>query len=397
MIARKPATRDAGPRRAHVEERVQAGSIAHGSLRSGDVVQVRSAAEILATLDENGTLGGMPFMPEMLRFAGTTVPVYKRADKTCDTTHATGLRRLEDTVLLDGARCDGSAHGGCQAGCLLFWNERWLRRAAGGDADTRAQRSGGGSVPAGADGDPSAAGQGGAIGAPETVPAGCVTAADLDRLTRQADGEDGSPRYACQATELFSASTALPWWEPTQYLRDIWTGNATIRQVLVGIARWLSVRIQWRVNRSGVPFVKGRLATTPRRLLDLEPGERVRIKSRREIEATLDTNNRNRGLQVDADMMLFCGREFRVLRRINRIVDERSRKLIEIPGDCIVLDGATCTGAYNRCCPRSDYPYWREIWLSRVEEGSHDQAAQPDQASPAGPATPRDQAAPTRG
>ena len=33
-----------------------------------------------------------------------------------------GLRRMERTVFLDGARCDGGAHGGCQVGCLFFWN-----------------------------------------------------------------------------------------------------------------------------------------------------------------------------------------------------------------------------------------------------------------------------------
>src|SRR4051794_17968284 len=30
--------------------------------------------------------------------------------------------------LLNYLRCDGSAHGGCQAGCRLYWKEAWLRR-----------------------------------------------------------------------------------------------------------------------------------------------------------------------------------------------------------------------------------------------------------------------------
>ena len=34
-------------------------------LRPGDIVEVRPAAEILATLDADGTLDDMPFMPEM--------------------------------------------------------------------------------------------------------------------------------------------------------------------------------------------------------------------------------------------------------------------------------------------------------------------------------------------
>jgi len=29
-------------------------------------------------------------------------------------------------VHLDDLRCDGSAHGDCQASCLLFWHTAWL-------------------------------------------------------------------------------------------------------------------------------------------------------------------------------------------------------------------------------------------------------------------------------
>ena len=39
-------------------------------LRPGDVVEVRSAAEILATLDRDGALEKMPFMPEMVTHIG---------------------------------------------------------------------------------------------------------------------------------------------------------------------------------------------------------------------------------------------------------------------------------------------------------------------------------------
>jgi hypothetical protein len=54
-------------------------------LRVGDVVEVRSEGEILATLDENGELDAMPFMPEMLQFCGRRFRVDKVAVKTCDT------------------------------------------------------------------------------------------------------------------------------------------------------------------------------------------------------------------------------------------------------------------------------------------------------------------------
>jgi len=98
-------------------------------LRVGELVEVRSADEILATLDAKGEIDGLPFMPEMLQFCGRRLRIFRTAHKTCDTiTGQLVARRMEHCVHLEGARCDGAAHGGCQAGCLLFWKEAWLKR-----------------------------------------------------------------------------------------------------------------------------------------------------------------------------------------------------------------------------------------------------------------------------
>jgi len=99
-------------------------------LKPGDLIEVRSASEIMATLDSEGKLEGLPFMPEMLAYCGRRVHVSKRADNTC----ALGQpRRIEGTVHLEQLRCDGSAHRGCEAGCLFLWKEAWLRPASNGD------------------------------------------------------------------------------------------------------------------------------------------------------------------------------------------------------------------------------------------------------------------------
>ena len=103
-------------------------TMSNDGLRRGDLVEVRSPAEILATLDERGALDELPFMPEMVAFCGRRFCVDRRAEKICDTVHYTGSRRLPDTVLLADLRCDGSAHGGCQAECRFFWKEAWLRK-----------------------------------------------------------------------------------------------------------------------------------------------------------------------------------------------------------------------------------------------------------------------------
>src|SRR5690348_11467311 len=101
-------------------------------LRVGEQVRVRSAEEILATLGPDGTVDGLPLMPETLKFAGRQPPVLLSAHKTCDTINHKGTtRRMERAAHLVGARCDGSAHGGCQAGCMLFFKEEWLERVDG--------------------------------------------------------------------------------------------------------------------------------------------------------------------------------------------------------------------------------------------------------------------------
>src|SRR5271163_1479807 len=111
-------------------------TVAKTNLKAGDWVEVCSKEEILRTLDGNGQLDGMPFMPEMFAFCGKQFKVYKRAHKTCDTVFPVRGRRVDRAVHLE-TRCDGSAHGGCQATCLIFWKEVWLKPISPGGHPAR--------------------------------------------------------------------------------------------------------------------------------------------------------------------------------------------------------------------------------------------------------------------
>ncbi len=51
--------------------------------RARDEVVVRPPEEILSTLDANGTLDGLPFMPEMVSSCGENFRVVRRVEKTC--------------------------------------------------------------------------------------------------------------------------------------------------------------------------------------------------------------------------------------------------------------------------------------------------------------------------
>jgi len=97
------------------------------NLQPNELVEVLSEDEIRSTLDSNGKLKGLVFMPEMKKYCGKRFKVYKRLEKILLET--TGeMRNIKNTVLLEGAICDGSAHFGCDRSCFCFWRESWLRR-----------------------------------------------------------------------------------------------------------------------------------------------------------------------------------------------------------------------------------------------------------------------------
>jgi len=98
------------------------------SLLPSDLVEVRSAKEIFATLDGQDKLRGLRFTPEMEKFCGRRFRVYKKLNKII--LEATGeLRSIKTpTVLLEGVFCDGKAHGGCDRSCFCFWREAWLKK-----------------------------------------------------------------------------------------------------------------------------------------------------------------------------------------------------------------------------------------------------------------------------
>lgn len=320
-------------------------------LKVGELVEVRNPEEIRATLDDTGALDGLPFMPEMLAFCGQRLTVHKVAHKACDTITRTGLRRMTDSVHLSASRCDGSAHGGCETACTLYWKEQWLRRVPRNEV---------GMAPADSDGR-------------TLLPL-------LVSNTQREPGPDGEVRWSCQATEMpRAASEPLPLRDLTQYRQDLSSGNATLRGVLVAAAvavfnhyqwwsrrslpRFLRIRggLRWRFLRGGV--TSGR---TPTQALDLQPGELVRIKSREEILATLDSHLLNRGMGFDAEMSRFCGRTARVKARATRCIEESTGRMLTMKNPCIILEDIVCEGAFNASCPREFVCWWREIWLERV-------------------------------
>ena len=317
-------------------------------LKIGELVEVRSQEEIFATLDENGALDGMPFMPEMLRFVGQRHPVYKLAHKTCDTATRTGGRSVMHTVHLQ-LRCDGSGHDGCQAGCLIFWKEAWLRRVDGAGQTLAASAT----APA----------SGGA--------APVFTLVQLQRATSRPDPADPSTRiYTCQNTQIPKSTAPLPWWDARQYVRDVTSGNVTVGKAAFVLGRAMFNAVQRKRGGRGFPsFPVPSKTKTPRERLDLQVGELVQVRTPQEIADTLDVNYRNRGLFFDVELIRWCGGTYRVKYRVEKIINEQTGRMLHLPNDCIVLEGVACAAECSRgrlLCPREIHHYWREIWLRRV-------------------------------
>jgi len=356
----------------HIMENILAiGSTTQPPPHVGDWVEVRSKQEILKTLDRNGQLDKMPFMPEMYALCGKRFRVYKRAHKTCDTVYEYKGRKMKDAVHLEGVRCDGQSHGGCEASCLIFWKTAWLRTLDQPNAASGIPQTGEGEERNG-----------------EVTQ---CTEADVVAGTRKPVAENGGPAYVCQATQVPVATQPLPWWEWRQYVEDYTSGNVALGRIaktfaymayrhgLVDLGIGIGPALRWLYNRfqslrGGTPYPhrNGKLPAggrTPTVNLNLQPREWVRVKSFDAIRATCDTSNTNRGMTFDAEMVPYCGGTYRVLKRVTKILNEKTGRMQEMKTPCIILDSVVCQARYSDCrpfCPRSIYPYWREIWLERL-------------------------------
>jgi hypothetical protein len=96
---------------------------------------------------------------------------------------------MANAVHLEGLRCDGITHGGCQAGCLIFWKEAWLKRA-GVDDSPGARDAENGSKN-------------------DARPFPC-TEEDVRASVTVSAETTGDPSYVCQSTRLRCATQALP-------------------------------------------------------------------------------------------------------------------------------------------------------------------------------------------
>jgi hypothetical protein len=266
-------------------------------------------------------------------------------------------------------------HGGCEALCLIFWKTAWLRKPsnAGVNSMTVSTQISGGREP-------------------QTMAIQCAEADVLASAKSPASKGNDVTAYICQATRLPAATEPLSPWNLGQYVEDWSSGNTGLGKIfkgllfmgylrLINLGIGLGAPLRWLYDlfqrfRNGIPYPlrNGKLPAggpTPVATLNLQVGEWARVKSYDEILATCEESLINRGMRFDKEMVPYCGGIYRVLKRVTRILNEKTGKMQEMKTPCIILEGVVCQARYSECrlfCPRSIYPYWREIWLERVPE-----------------------------
>jgi hypothetical protein len=58
---------------------------------------------------------------------------------------------------------------------------------------------------------------------------------------------------------------------------------------------------------------------------------------------------------------------YRVARRVERLIDDKTGRMLEMKNPCIVLEGVYTSGEFERFCPQHDEIFWRELWLDPGE------------------------------
>jgi hypothetical protein len=111
---------------------------------------------------------------------------------------------------------------------------------------------------------------------------------------------------------------------------------------------------------------------------NLKTGDWIRIRPYEKIRSMLDKNNSHDGLLFMGKMAQYCGTKGQVLRRVNWVYDECSRKMLKCKG-IVVLKNLVCDGKRmlgDRECGRCCSYFWKEEWLEKTaEEGLRNYAS----------------------
>lgn len=98
----------------------------------------------------------------------------------------------------------------------------------------------------------------------------------------------------------------------------------------------------------------------------LQAGDLVRVRSREEIQATLNRWNCLKGCCFMEEMWKYCGTTQRVMKPVRQFLDERDYR-VKKTKHMVLLEDLVCVGTVDfGPCDRSCFFFWREEWLQKI-------------------------------
>jgi hypothetical protein len=101
----------------------------------------------------------------------------------------------------------------------------------------------------------------------------------------------------------------------------------------------------------------------------LKVGDLVRVRAADEVRSMLDDNGSLKGCAFGLGMYRYCGKEFRVVKIVERFFDEGRWRMLKAR-NMVLLEGVYCDGqdiSPTKGCDRMCFFFWRTEWLEKVE------------------------------
>ena len=151
-----------------------------------------------------------------------------------------------------------------------------------------------------------------------------------DAPERPASSEAGD-FWRCQATEALPRVRAAEDLEPRAVLARVPQRQLRPAALRVPRCSWLRDGGRGPARQAQAAAAGGTGTDTGPAGLDLQPGELVRVRQPDEIAATLDETGHNRRLSFDREMLPYCGKTLRVKYRVDRIIEDKTGRMLKIP------------------------------------------------------------------
>ena len=169
------------------------------------------------------------------------------------------------------------------------------------------------------------------------------------------------PCWSCQSDSLVSSTRQIPKPLDLAYRANKYREQNGFWRTVGKLGRYLQTG---RLKTKSEPALATAASHAENEVLELRPGELVEVRSEAEIARTLDDHGKLRGLAFLEPMRSFCGKQFTVLKRVERIYLEESGTTRRMK-NTVLLNNVMCDGLLMGC-DRSCFFYWREAWLNRV-------------------------------